>query len=114
MLENISSVIGVVGKAVIVVVSIYASTLLIPWLKNTAIPWLKEKHLYSIVRSFVLAAEKMAESGQIDKAAKRDYVVGLLAKKGIEVTDDVLALIEMAVMELDLIMDDIYGSFTEE
>lgn len=75
--------------------------LIIPWVKKSAIPWLRERQLYGLICKFVRAAEKLAESGQISKEAKLDYVLGLLAKNGIEVTPVVRALIESAVGELD-------------
>jgi len=75
--------------------------LIIPWVKKSAIPWLRERQLYGLICKFVRAAEKLAESGAISKEAKLDYVLGLLAKNGIEVTPVVRALIESAVGELD-------------
>lgn len=71
-------------------------------LKDTGLPWLKEKRLYSIVKKFVEAAEKQAEAGTIDKATKKRFVVELLEANGITVTPEIDAFIEAAVKELDL------------
>ena len=76
--------------------------LLTPWLVNTAIPWLKEKRLYNLAAKFVAAAEKRAEAGTIDKAAKKQFVIELFTKKGIEITAELDAFIEAAVKELDI------------
>jgi hypothetical protein len=78
------------------------TALVIPWLKDTGLPWLKEKRLYSIVKKFVEAAEKQAEAGTIDKATKKRFVVELLEANGITVTPEIDAFIEAAVKELDL------------
>lgn len=63
------------------------------------VPWLKEKKLYGIVKKAVYAAEKWAETHEIDKKA---YVVGKLEAAGIKVTPVVDAFIESAVKELDI------------
>lgn len=76
---------------------------LVPWIGKIAIPWLKEKRLYSVVAKLVKAAEKMAESGQITKDAKKRYVMKLLSEKGYMISDEVDALIECAVEELDVL-----------
>lgn len=78
------------------------TALVIPWLKDTGLPWLKEKRLYSIVKKFVEAAEKQAEAGTIGKATKKRFVVELLEANGITVTPEIDAFIEAAVKELDL------------
>ena len=83
------------------VIAIVFGVLIIPWIKNSAIPWLKEKQLYNTICKFVRAAEKLADGGIIDKKAKLDYVIGLLAHSGIRMTPEVRALIESAVGELD-------------
>ena len=82
-------------------VYVVVAVLLVPWLKNSLIPWLKEKRLYGVILRFVKAAEKLGGSGKIDKAAKLDYVVGMLAKRGITLTPEVRALIESAVYAID-------------
>lgn len=68
------------------------------------IPYLKEKKVYDTVSKLVKAAEKLAQSEQIDKDKKKDYVIDLLTSKGVEVTPLINAMIEAAVTELDLAM----------
>lgn len=63
------------------------------------IPWLKEKRLYDTVQKMVDAAEKWAETNDIDK---KQWVIDQLENKGIEVNTYVDALIEAAVKELDI------------
>ena len=104
-MENISEfypmILDCVVKAVRIIIAIVFSTIVIPWVKNSAIPWLKEKHLYGIIQRFVRAAEKLADSEIITKDSKLAYVTGLLVKRGIEVTPEVRAMIESAVGDLD-------------
>lgn len=88
-------------KVVRLIIAIIFSTIVIPWVKKSAIPWLKEKHLYGIIQKFVRAAEKLADSEIISKESKLDYVIGLLTKRGIDVTPEVRAMIESAVGDLD-------------
>lgn len=92
-------------EAVLAIAAAIFSALVIPWLKNSAIPWLKEKHLFSVVYGFVKAAEKLASSGAIEKVDKKAYVISLLEKKGITITDEVNATIEAAVEELDIALN---------
>lgn len=63
------------------------------------VPWLKEKRLYDTVKKMVDAAEKWAETNNIDK---KEWVVSQLEAKGIDVNEYVEALIEAAVKELDI------------
>lgn len=91
LLKVVFSIIGVIFTAVI-----------IPWIKNTFIPWAQEKHIYGIVQTLVKAAEKQAEAGTIAKPDKKAYVIQILEGKGIEVTDEIDAFIEAAVKELDI------------
>lgn len=91
LLKVVFSIIGVVFTAIV-----------IPWIKDSLIPWMKEKHVYGIVQTLVKAAEKQAEAGTIAKADKKAYVVQLLEERGIIVTDEIDAFIEAAVMELDI------------
>lgn len=91
LLKVVFSIIGVVFTAIV-----------IPWIKDSLIPWMKEKHVYGIVQTLVKAAEKQAEAGTIAKADKKAYVVQLLEERGITVTDEIDAFIEAAVMELDI------------
>lgn len=86
----------------------------IPFVKRTIVPWLKEKRLYTIVSRFVQAAEKYNKSHAIDK---KQWVIGLLKDKGIDITPEVEAYIESAVQELDIAIDNtasaIYGDDEE-
>ena len=85
-----------------IAISIITTVIIIPWLKNTVIPWLSEKRLYGIVKTYVRAAEKMADSGFIVKSEKKRFVRDMLESKGVNVTEEIDALIESAVEELDL------------
>jgi len=106
MSETIITIIAQnVLEVVLAIAAAIFSALVIPWLKNSAIPWLKEKHLFSVVYSFVRAAEKLASSGAIEKIDKKAYVISLLEKKGITVTDEVNATIEAAVEQLDIALN---------
>ena len=111
MFEEILDVLLKYGvEAIIATISIIVSYRVVPAIKTDLIPWLKEKRLDDIIERFVEAAEKMAESGQIEKKDKKDTVIKLLTEKGIEITDEIDALIEAAVKELDIIT----GAFKEE
>ena len=99
------SIIGNVFEIITTIITLIVSYYVIPFIKNDAIPWLEEKRVYEMVRKFVAAAEKMAESGTIKKADKKETVIKLLQKKGIVVTDELSALIESCVKELDLIVN---------
>lgn len=63
------------------------------------VPWMKDKGIYDEVRRIVAAAEKWAQSHEIDKNA---WVVAGLEEIGIKVTPRVKRWIESAVMELDI------------
>lgn len=90
LLEIVFAVAGAVFTAVV-----------IPWIVKTAIPWMKEKRIYGLVQKYVAAAEKKAEAGSLAKPLKKDYVIGLLEARGVEVTKELDAFIEAAVKELD-------------
>lgn len=62
------------------------------------VPWLKEKKLYDTVRIAVRAAEKWAQSHEIDKRA---WVEEQLSSRGIAITPIISGMIESAVTELD-------------
>ncbi len=70
MNEVVTIVVNNLLEIVFAVLGASFTALVIPWLKDTGLPWLKEKRLYSIVKKFVEAAEKQAEAGTIDKATK--------------------------------------------
>lgn len=111
MVEFYSGLSQIILNAVLAIIGLCVSSIVIPWIRNTAIPWLKEKRLYNLCMSFVMAAEKMAESGQITKDAKKNYVISLLRSKGIEVTPEIEAMIECAVKELDMMVDEVIREF---
>ena len=92
-------------KIVFAIISIIVSYYVIPFIKSEVIPFLKEKRIYSTVQKFVQAAEKLANSGTIQKVDKKKYVIDLLEQNGITVTPTLDAFIESAVIELDTIID---------
>lgn len=99
---------------VVAIISIVVSVYLIPLIKNDLKPWLEEKRIYGLVQKFVEAAEKLAESGVIQKVDKKAKVIKLLESKGIVVTDQVEAFIESAVKQLDLISNAIVDAVEAE
>lgn len=101
-------------EIIIAVISLVVSYYIIPCIKTDLVPWLKERHLYNIVRNFVQAAEKLAEAGVIDKGDKKKYVVNLLKNNGIEVNETVDAFIESCVKELDLIASTVYEEIVKD
>lgn len=107
-------------EIIITIISLIIAHYVIPCIKNDLVPWLKEKRLYNIVKSFVQAAEKLAEAGVIEKCDKKSKVVELLEKKGIVVDDVIDGFIESAVKELDIVTSTIYdeiiigGAFEDE
>ena len=94
-------------EIIIAIISLIVSYYIIPCIKNDLVPWLKEKRLYSTVKKFVQAAEKLAESNVIIKVDKKAKVIELLEKQGVEVTEEIEAFIESATKELDLITNTI-------
>lgn len=88
-------------KLIFSILAMLFSAVVLPWLINTALPWLKEKRLFTTIFRYVEAAEKQAHAGIIPKEEKKYFVKGLLEKKGIEVTAEIDALIDAAVTELD-------------
>ena len=117
MNEFVTLVVNNVLEIVIAGIFLVLTTFVVPWskrvvspfLKNTVIPWLEEKRLYSIVKKFVEAAEKKAESEEIDK---HQWVVFCLESKGITITDEINAYIESACKEIDMIEDSIVDTLT--
>lgn len=108
MTQLIPEITGVLVDAIITICGMVFTGVCIPWLVKTGIPWLKEKHLYTIVSTFVKAAEKMANAGSLT-IPKLDYVVQMLEKRGITVTPEVRAMIEAAVQDLDIAIDGAIG-----
>ena len=92
-------------EVIIAIISILVSYYVIPTIKDTLIPFLKEKRLLNTIKCFVEGVEKMAESGHIEKVNKKAKVIELLEAKGIEITAEVNVLIEACVKELDLVAD---------
>lgn len=117
MTDLIPQITDVIVDAVLAICGIVFTGVFIPWLVNTAIPWMKEKHLYTIVSTFVKAAEKMASAGTLP-VPKLDYVVQMLEERGITVTAEVRAMIEAAVQDLDIAIEGAIGQlgdiFVEE
>lgn len=99
---------------IIAVISIIVSYYIIPCIKNDLVPWLKDKRIYNTVKTFVNAAEKLAESGTIEKKDKKQEVIKLLEAQGIEVTEEIEAFIESAVKELDLVTNTIKKELKSE
>ena len=63
------------------------------------VPWLKEKKIYDVVVKHVKAAEKLAQTSNINK---KDWVLDKLTEAGIAITPAIDTLIECAVQELDI------------
>ena len=108
-----NSILPNILEIILTIISLIIARYVIPYIKKDLIPWLKEKRLYNIVKGFVRAAEKMAESGAIEKVNKKNFVVGLLENKGIVVNDTVEAFIESCVKELDIITSVIYKEIVD-
>ena len=101
-------------EIVITIISLVVSYHIVPYIKKDFIPWLKEKHLYSMVKKFVQAAEKMAETGAIKKADKKATVIKLLKDKDIVIDKTTEAFIESCVKELDTITSVVYEEIITE
>ena len=100
-------------EIILTIISLVVARYVVPYIKSDLIPWLKEKRIYSIVKKFVQAVEKMAESGIINKEDKKDKVVKLLESNGIVVNETVDLFIESCVKELDTINSVIYEEIIE-
>lgn len=96
------------------ILSVIVTTVILPAIQEELIPFLKEKHLYHIVAIGVQAAEKLAETDQIQKADKKAYVINYLIKKGIKVTPEVETFIESVCKELDMVAQETALAFKEE
>lgn len=95
-------------EIILTIISLIVAHYILPYIKSDFIPWLKEKRVYSIVKKLVQAVEKLAESGVIEKQAKKEKVIELLESKGIVVDATVDAFIESCVKELDIVVGAIY------
>lgn len=109
----LDSILSNLTEIIATVISLVVAYYVIPCIKNDLIPWLKEKHLHNTIKNFVQAAEKMAESGAIAKVDKKATVVRLLEKQGIVIDENIEALIESCVKELDLVASVIYEEIIE-
>lgn len=75
---------------------------------SVVLPWLKEQRIWTYIKKLVDAADKLAETGDIEKGkAKLNYVVNHLAAAGIKVDSTTYAWIEAAVREADIAADKI-------
>ena len=92
-------------KIVLSLISVLITYYVLPIIKTDLVPWLKEKRIYSTVKKFVQAAEKLADAGTIEKKDKSDYVIGLLENNGITVDDTVKAFIESCCKEIDIVVN---------
>ena len=111
-----NSILPNIFEIIITILSLIVARYVLPYIKSDLIPWLKEKRVYAIVKNFVQAVEKMAESGVIAKQDKKAKVIELLESKGIIVNATTEAFIESAVKELDIVVDTIHKEIvkTEE
>lgn len=100
MNELITAITPLIFKAVATIIVLVFAKVILPEVTGTLIPWLKEKRLDGIIMKYVEAAEKMNASGQLS-IPKKEYVLMLLNKRGIPITDEIEASIESAVIELD-------------
>ena len=69
MNEVVTIVVNNLLEIVFAVLGASFTALVIPWLKDTGLPWLKEKRLYSIVKKFVEAFIEAAVK-ELDLAEK--------------------------------------------
>ena len=114
MLEAIwNSILPNLLEIIMTIISLVVVRYIIPCIKNDLVPWFKEKHLYNIIKNFVQAAEKLAESGAISKVDKKAKVIELLENKGIVVDKNIEALIESCVKELDIVTSVVYETIVE-
>ena len=108
------SIKGDLLEIIATIIAILISCYVIPAIKNDLVPWLKEKRLFSLIKTFVEAAEKLAETGAIEKIDKKQTVINLLENKGIDVDLATEAFIEAAVKQLDLITTTVKDEIKEE
>lgn len=110
----INSIKGDLLEIIATIITIVVSCYVIPAIKNDLVPWLKEKRLFSLIKTFVEAAEKLAETGAIEKTDKKQTVINLLTNKGIDVDLATEAFIEAAVKQLDLISNTVVDELKGE
>ena len=114
MNEFLEIIMSNVFEIIIGVISIVVAKYILPLIQTELKPWLEEKRVYSLVKKFVEASEKLAETGVIPKENKKDKVVKLLKENGIEITPTVDAFIESCVKQLDLVIDTVKNELKEE
>ena len=93
-----NEIIQIVIKYVIEAVALVAVFLV----GKYVLPWLKQKGLYEIILQFVQAAEQKADAGFINPEARKEDVIAALQKIGVKITEQVLELIEAAVLNVNL------------
>ena len=108
------SIMGNLLEIIATLLTLLVSCYVLPFIRKDLIPWLKEKRMLSLIKTFVEAAEKLAETGAIQKVDKKQTVINLLENKGIEVTLEVESFIEAAVKQLDLIANTVKDEIKEE
>ena len=114
MLETIwNAILPNILEIILTIISLIVSYYVIPCIKRDLIPWLKEKHMYSIVKNLVQAVEKMAETGAIDKTTKKIKVLELLQSQGITTDSTIETLIESCVKELDMLASAVVKEIVE-
>jgi high-affinity Fe2+/Pb2+ permease len=99
---------------IITIISLVVSYYIIPTIKNDLIPFLQEKRMLNIVKTFVEGVEKMTEAGIIEKCDKKDKVIQLLESKNIKVTPEIDVLIEACVKQLDIVADNVINEIKEQ
>lgn len=115
--EIVSDFIAAALRLVLLGVTILFTKHILPFVKNTLLPYLEQKSTFNTIRVLVRAAEKKGETGVIPKDKKKIWVIGGLEALGITVTDLERDMIEAAVEELDnmgqAILDTIIGELDE-
>ena len=106
----LNNVLDIVVAVIALIVSKYA----IPYIKNDFIPLLKEKRLYTTVRTLVEGVEQVADAGIIEKSVKKERVIALLQEQGLEVTESVETIIEACVKAMNDMKDAVVEEVTKE
>lgn len=99
--EIVSDFIAAALRLVLLGVTVLFTKIILPFVKNTLVPYLEQKSLFRTIRILVAAAEKQGETGVIPKDKKKFYVISWLKTLGITVTKKEEQMIEAAVEELD-------------
>lgn len=112
--EILNIILSNVFEIIIGVLSIVVVKYILPLIQTELKPWLEEKRVYNLASTFVEAAEKLAETGVINKTDKKEYVLNLLEQNGIVVNETISAFVEAAVKNLDLVIDTVKNELKEE